>query len=278
MRTAIHAGRGVALALTTGLLLSTATADSLETGAAPDGLSAREIYGRVIENRFRAFMQESRLISADRTGRAQESRFNMRWKDFRDGHGKPTRGVLSKTLVKYTHPFDLRFSGYLIQANHQRVNDQFVYYPSRRRVVRVNLRSEAVYGTDFSFEDVIPREAEDFTYRRLSDGIFRDIPVYVVELFPNDFADSEYAKIRVSVDKQHDVVVRARYWDAAGVEVKEFIAEPGAIKEFDGVWVPMEATMRNLRLDSYTTLVVSRLVPNPEFDKDAFDLGRLESH
>jgi hypothetical protein len=77
----------------------------------------------------------------------------MTWKNFRE-NDEPVRGVLSKTLVKYTHPFDLRFSGYLIVNNHQRHNDQFVYLNSSRRIRRVNLRGEAVFGTDFTFEDV----------------------------------------------------------------------------------------------------------------------------
>ena len=182
------------------------------------------------------------------------------------------------TVAEYSHPFDLRYAGYLIQMNHQRANDQFIYYPSRRRVVRVNLRGEAVYGTDFSFEDVIPREVEDFAYRRLPDEAYQEIPVYVVELFPRENADSAYSKIRVFVDRKRHVVLRSRYWNSAGVEVKEFASAPGSVEQFDGVWVTQECTMRNLLLDSYTKLIISELVPNPELAQDAFDLGRLESH
>jgi hypothetical protein len=264
--------------ISTLLLLPSAAADSVENATPSDGLSGRDIYELVVENRFRSFTQRSRLISADRTGREQESRFRMHWKDFRDEDSSPTRGILSKTIVEYTHPFDLRHAGYLIQTNQQRPNDQFIYYPSRRRVVRVNLRGDAVYGTDFSFEDVIPREAEDFAHRRLADDAYEGIPVYVVELFPREFTDSAYSKIRVFVDRERHVVLRARYWNSAGVELKEFATVPESIEQFDGVWVTMESTMRNLLLDSYTKLIISELVPNPEFARDTFDLGRLESH
>jgi hypothetical protein len=254
-------------------------ADDLGAAEAPaDGLDGRAIYERVVANRFRSFEQDAMLISADRAGRTQQSRFELRWKDFRDGAGNAARGVISKTLVKYTHPFDLRHAGYLVQANEARGSDQFVYYPSKRRVVRVNLRGEAVYGTDFSFEDVVPREAEDFEYRRLRDSTVDGAPVRVVDLFPSQLADSEYSRIRVYVDRDRNVVVRARYWDAAGVEIKELRAPPSRIQEFDGVYVPMEATMRHLRLESKTTLVVNGLVPNPNLGADSFDLGRLETH
>ena len=74
------------------------------------------------------------------------------------------------------------------------------------------------------------------------------------------------------------MVLRSRCWNSAGVEVKEFASAPGSVERFDGVWVTLESTMRNLLLDSYTKLIISELVPNPELAQDAFDLGRLESH
>ncbi len=249
--------------------------DTPEVGAT---LSGRDIYQRVIDNRFHSFSQNSRLISADRAGREQETRILMHWKDYRDEAGNPTRGVLSKTLVKYTHPFDIRYSGYLIQVNDNRMNDQFVYYPSRRKVLRVNLRSEAVYGTDFSFEDVVPREIEEYGYERLDDEAISGFAVHVVELKPLDPTDSEYSRIRVYVDTERSVVLRARYWDSAGVAVKELSAQASKVREFEGVWVTMDTTMRNLLLESQTRLIITDLIANPELSQSTFDLGRLESH
>jgi outer membrane lipoprotein-sorting protein len=247
-------------------------------GADQAQLTGHDIYQRVLRNRFDAFSQETQLISGDSGGRQQESRLELTWQSFRDANGNPTRGVVSKTLVRYVYPYDVRFSGYLVISNHERLNDQFVYYPSRRKVVRVNLRSEAVFGTDFSYEDVVPREIEESEYQRIADETVDGIPVYVVEVTPKPFAASEYSRVRVYVEKERFVPLRTRYWDAAGVEVKELRAVPSEIRNFAGVWLPMKATMRNLQLDSYTTLVVSNFVPNPRLPQATFDLSRLESH
>jgi len=245
---------------------------------ATDALSGEQIYARVLRNRFRSFTQASRLISADRAGREQETRFEMHWKDFRSADGRPAEGVLSKAVVRYTHPFDLRYAGYLVQANARRASDQFVYSPSRRKVMRVSLRHEAVHGTDFSFEDVIPRELEDASYRRLPDAAIDGIPVFVVELVPRERSESEYSKVAVWVDRERFVPLRSRYWDAAGVAIKELAADPVRVRDFDGVFVPMEATMRHLLFETWTRLVITDLVPNPPLGDDAFDIGRLESH
>jgi hypothetical protein len=252
----------------------------LASGAAAetDGPTGREIYARVIENRFRSFTEESRLVSADRSGREQETRLRMHWKDFRDPSGAPSDGILSKAVVRYTHPTDIRYAGFLVQSNAERPNDQFIYYPSKRRVVRVSLRNEAVYGTDFSFEDVIPRELEDASYERRADDVFGGIPVYVVELVPRERVGSAYSKVWVYVDRERFVPLRSRYWDAAGVEVKELAADPATLRDFDGVWIPMKATMRHLLLETSTRLEITSLLPNPELGENVFDLSRLESH
>ncbi|MCZ6463420.1 MAG: outer membrane lipoprotein-sorting protein, partial [Proteobacteria bacterium] len=163
-------------------------ATALPAPAAPheDRLSGRDIYERVLENRFASYIQESALISGDKAGNDQETRLRMWFKSFRDENGGPTEGdLLSKTLVKYTYPFELRHSGYLIINRLDRPNDQFVYLSSHRRVRRVNLRGEAVFGTDFSFEDVIPRELEHAAYQRLPDELLDGVPTFVVEAIPN---------------------------------------------------------------------------------------------
>jgi hypothetical protein len=95
---------------------------------------------------------------------------------------------------------------------------------------------------------------------------------------PKPFAASEYSRVRVYVEKERFVPLRTRYWDSAGVEVKELRAVPSEIRQYDGVWLPMKVTMHNLLLDSYTTLVVSNFVPNPDLPQATFDLSRLESH
>ena len=275
-------------ALTVALLLATgasvaAAAEAVKAASAAAiaddaKLTGHDIYDRVLRNRFDSFSQETQLISGDRGGRQQESRLELIWQSFRDTNGQPLRGVVSKTLVRYVYPFDIRFSSYLVISNHERINDQFVYYPSRRKVVRVNMRSEAVFGTDFSYEDVIPREIEESEYERVADETVSDIPVYVVEVVPKPFTVSDYSRVRVYVEKERFVPLRTRYWDDAGVEVKELRAVPSEIRNFDGVWLPMKATMRNLQLDSFTTLVVSNFVANPDLSNATFDLSRLESH
>ncbi|MFP6607615.1 MAG: outer membrane lipoprotein-sorting protein, partial [Myxococcota bacterium] len=190
-------------------------------------LTGRDIYQRVLDNSFDSLIQESTLVSGDRGGNAQESRFKMWFQDLRDAEAEQPRGtIIAKTLVQYTHPFDIRYSGYLILSRRDEVNDQFVYLSSQRRVKRVNLRGEAVFGTDFSFEDILPRQIEDADYKRLGDEPANGSDCFVIEATPKDHSQSEYSRLRIYIDKQRNVPLVTRYWDNRDVEVKELRVEP----------------------------------------------------
>ncbi len=241
-------------------------------------LTGRDVYQCVVDNRFRTYIQDAKLVSGDRGAAVQESRLQMTWSSFRDEQERPVNGVLSKTIVRYTDPFDLRFSGYLVVNNDGRPNDQFVYLNARRKVRRVNLREEAVFGTDFTFEDIVPNEVEDADYQRIPDIDLEGRRVYVVEVVPKPDENSEYSKFVIHVDKASCVPLFNRYWDEKGVEVKQLRVVTEKIKEIDGVFWPMELSMRNLQLESYTTLLVEKLDANPKLARRDFDLRRLESH
>lgn len=242
-------------------------------------LTGRDIYQRVLDNSFDSLIQESTLVSGDRGGNAQESRFKMWFQDLRDAEAEQPRGtIIAKTLVQYTHPFDIRYSGYLILSRLDEVNDQFVYLSSQRRVKRVNLRGEAVFGTDFSFEDILPRQIEDADYKRLGDEPANGSDCFVIEATPKDHSQSEYSRLRIYIDKQRNVPLVTRYWDNRDVEVKELRVEPKQIEKIEGVWVPKHLTMRHLKLESYTILELEQLDPNPPLTKTTFELRRLESH
>jgi hypothetical protein len=255
-----------------------AVARGAEDAPAGDGLGGHAIYQKVLANRFERFRQDVRLVSGDRAGNTQESRMSVLWKSFRDDAGQPVKGVLSKTIVRYTHPFDLRFSGYLVINNADRSDDQFVYLNSRRRVRRVNLRGEPVMGSDFSFEDVVPRELEDARYERQPDEVHDGRQCHVVEVFPTPESDSEYSKLRSWIDRERFVVLRTLYWDADGVQTKELLAPSVEVREFEGIWTPMQTEMKNLPTESWSRFHIEHLEANPPVDDGEFDPRRLESH
>jgi hypothetical protein len=264
------------------LLVLTATAEPTADPegdiAAADGISGRDIYERVREHRLYAFEAEVKLTTGDGYGKEEESQFSIRWKDFSNGnsHGDD-KGVLSKTFIQFTEPYEYLYAGYMVVNKIDgKPNDQFAYFSALRRVLRVNLRGVPLYGTDFNFSDVIPPEIDDFKYRRLEDEVYEGKPVYVVELYPRKGIESSHSKILVSIDPERYLVVRARYWNKAGIEAKELVL--GEIKQFGESSFPMVAIMRSLISRGYTRLEIEHFVANPILGPADFTVRRLESH
>ena len=246
--------------------------------AASAQLSGREIYARVLENRFDSFVQRARLVSGDRAGRQQVSELDVWYQSFRDSGGAPRNGhVVSKSRVQYTAPFDIRHSGYLVIHNLDRPNDQFIYRSSQRKVRRVSLRGESVFGTDFSFEDIIPRELEDAGYERLADADHQGRPCFLVRATPVDVAESEYSRFDIKVDRERFIPLQTLYWDDREIAIKELTASVDAVERIEGIWIVRRSTMSNLRTESTTRLEIVSIEPNVRLNKSHFDLSRLTS-
>ena len=145
-----------------------------------------------------------------------------------------------------------------------------------RRTRRLNLRTESVVGTDLSVEDIIPRELDDAAYRRAPDDVVEDTPCYVIEAIPTDESGSAYSKFWIYVEGTHSVPLKTRYWDDAGVEIKVLSADPTSIREIDGIWLAVRATMRNVLFETYTRLQIAWLTPNPDLPKKYFTQRQLE--
>ena len=77
---------------------------------------------------------------------------------------------------------------------------------------------------------------------------------------------------------QQIILTLEQYWDREGVSVKEGYAPWGEVREFDGVWIPMHAEMKNLVNESWSRLLIENFEPNPTLDPGEFDVRRLESH
>ncbi len=240
-------------------------------------LTGRDIYTRVLENRFQSFRQTARLTSGDRAGNEQVTVFEM-WFEDKLENSTADDEVTSRTLVRYLEPFELRHTGYLILNRRKETSDQFVYLASERRIRRVNLRGEPVFGSDFSFEDVLPREADDFSYTRLVDEAIDGVPVFVVEAVPHEKKQSEYSKLRIYIEKERSLPLRTRYWNKREIEIKTLGVDRPTIEKIDDVWIPKQMTMRSLRRGTYTRMTVEEVEPNVQLENNTFEMRRLIGH
>jgi len=244
-------------------------------------LTGDELYQRVLDNRFNSYVQKFMMHSGDRGGNVQTVEIDLKYLNFRGNDKK----ILSKSIAKYQRPQEVRHLGYLVINKASGADDQFVYRPSSRRVRRVNLRGEAVFGTDFSFEDILPQEFEDASYARIPDAQVDEHDCFVVEVTPRADSNPEYSKFVVYVDKLNYVPLRTLYWDDKGLKVKELNSDAESIARYqdveDGepkeVWMATESKIVHLQQQTYTELVVMELTPNPNLRQRDFSERELTS-
>ena len=242
-------------------------------------LDGRAIYDRVLDNRFDSYIEDLSMHSGDRGGNIQNTVMRIKYRSFK----KESDRIVSKVIMKYEAPQDVRHLGYLVINKQDGSEDQFVYRPSSRRVQRVNLRGEAIFGTDFAFEDLIPQEIEDATYERLADAEHEGHPVYTVRVIPKETADSEYSKMEVLVSAKTFVPLRIEYWDQDELKIKELTTDRASIQMFeheeDGelkqIHLAMKQKIVHLRLESWTELTVSSYDPTQKLTSRHFSQREL---
>ena len=243
-----------------------------------DRLTGRQIYEAFLDNKVRQSFQSLRVISRDPGGSAQETSFEVKLQDLRDELRRPVDGIKAKMLLEVTAPFDMRHSAYLIVSKDPGPDDGFAYQPSQHRVRRMDLKNTSLFGTDYTFynfNEIAFQSIDDAEYVRLEDEVIDGIPVYVVESKVKDEIDVEYHRTITYIEKKHHVALRIRYWDDAGVEVKEMTAPHARIRPFGDTWIATESTMTDLRQRTSSSIYVDDLDTDPQFDKRAFTLSNL---
>lgn len=243
---------------------------------AEDGLSGREIYQRVLDHALRSVEFEATLTTGDpHEGDRGTMTFSVRWHDYQG-----ERGISSRTVVRLEAPYSVRYAGFLyeVYAADDRASELFGYISAFRRLVRVPLRAVSLYGTDFDIDDIVPREALHFRYHREPDEVYEGLPVYVVELRPRPGVQATHSRIVLSIDQALAVVLRARYWSAAGVPTKELTIPRGSVRRVGESWIPHEMTMRSLTDGAYAVIRVGAFDPDPQLRERDLALFRLETH
>ncbi len=149
-----------------------------------------------------------------------------------------------------------------------------LYLPKLKRVRKVaaSSRGQSFQETDFSYADLGGTgAASDDSLKRLADEPVDGRPAYV--LSGTAGPDSPYSDVKVWVDRQTYVPLKAEYADKAGKPFKRYKA--GKLKKFKDRTIAAEATMENLQTGSRTQVEILRL-EDTQLSDDAFSERALE--
>jgi outer membrane lipoprotein-sorting protein len=264
----------LALGLLALLPLVTAPASG-ETGsvdAVPQAGGMQEVQDCVQKNLpATSSLQTVEMRSKDRTGSERVLGGEVKWKRLADGN--------SAWLMLLDQPPDVHGSAYLMIAK-EAGEQMWVYLPELKRARRIhpNTVAGSLFGTDFSYEDVkyLQRISSQSDAQRQPDVAEDGRKLYVVQVTPPPEEGSAYERVVGFVDQSSCVPVRIEFYEKGGAQVKTLSVDPDSVRREGTSWVPRSVSIRDLRNESETRLVVSQVKLDADLPDRLFSVTALE--
>lgn len=240
--------------------------------AAPE--TAEEIEQCISKNLpSKSSVQTIVFASTNREGAVTESRSKLYWKEFDDG--------LSKVMMRFIKPPDLRGAAVLMVEKKGRTPDTMMYLPAIRKVRRVSSRAAAssLFGTDFSYEDFqrLMGMSGDASTVRDPDSELDGRAVYVIVARPEEGSISAYERVVTSVDQETCVPLLTESFEPGDRLRKRLVADSSQISAQGGIWVAHKQTIFDLRDETKTELVIEEIDVDGEIHRKIFSERQLES-
>jgi hypothetical protein len=142
----------------------------------------------------------------------------------------------------------------------------------RDRRIALQDRSTRFFGTDFSFEDLEERDANQYDYRLSGDEPIDGAPCWRIEARPRQTKTSQYTFARIWIRK--DNYVAAQYENFIKDQPVRRLHQTD-IQSVQGIWSPRTLEMTDLRRHSRTILRLEKLEYNIPMNDDAFTVQAL---
>lgn len=192
------------------------------------------------------------------------------------------KGSPIHATLRVDAPAEFKGAAYFVRESDDYLRDgMFVYLPGVKRVRRITgtFADASLLGTNFSYFDFkqLQNAFVDLDATTSAPEEVNGRPAHVLSATAVPGAETRYTSVRVWVDQQACVAVRAQFYEKHKL-AKELSSPPGSLRQVGAVWYLGEIEMRNPATGTRTVLRVSDLdagTPPPRryFDPQAFHLG-----
>lgn len=259
--------RPILLSLLAALVLSAGAGARAAADAPAD--SAEEILAAAFANRY----------EVDLTSRIELVAWNQSGQELRRHFQAASKliGDRMHSIGRLVWPEYLRGMTILTIEAGDRGHDAFVYLPSLRKVRRVGtgVRSDSLFGTDVTYEDLERRRVEEYQLNGLRSAEVRGEPVHLIEARP--LRDFNYHRVVFAVARRDGAILETRYFKR-GEETpfRVIVAPRDSMVSQDGHVIPSRLTVRNHARGTTTEVTFRDLRVNPPIDDHLFSLAALE--
>ncbi|MHB8833499.1 MAG: outer membrane lipoprotein-sorting protein [Desulfobacteria bacterium] len=157
-----------------------------------------------------------------------------------------------KYFILFLQPPDVRDMTFLVWKYPFRDSDRWLYIPAIHLVKRIaaNDKRSSFVGSDFSYEDVSGRAAEEDNHTLLREDKYGGRDVFVVKSVPKDGKSADFGYKISWIDKGNFVLWKEEYYDKRGALFKVFTADE--VKPIQGFPTTVKRTMKNVQTGHWT--------------------------
>ncbi len=167
---------------------------------------------------------------------------------------------LRSSLTVFDAPPDIKGTALLTRENEGKPNDQWLYFPSQRRLQRIAQARRNGYfmGTDFTYEDMDPENIDDYDYRHIRSEEIDGLDCFVIEAVPSDARRrrrSGYGRRLLWIRKDIFYTIRIDFFDRNNKLIKTQVnSELENLQA--GVWRAKKSFVDNIAKQHQTEVVV----------------------
>ena len=157
------------------------------------------------------------------------------------------KGGEQRYFIYFYKPPDVKDMTFMVWKYPGKDDDRWLFIPAIKLVKRIaasDKRSSFV-GSDFSFEDVSGRDAEEDNHSLLKEEMFNGKNTYVIKSVPKNEGSADYSYKVSWIDKESLIPLKEEYYDKRGELYKVFTAD--VVKEIQDFPTVTKRTMKNVQ-------------------------------
>lgn len=183
---------------------------------------------------------------------------------------KKEYGENDKWLMQFLEPEDVRGTGFLVWEHKGKDNDQWLYLPALKKVLRISSeeKGQSFMGTDFSHEDLRSYNLDDYNYTFLKYEEIDGQDCCVVKSVPKPGKQKSYSKTINWIRRDIFIVVKVDFYDKEEKFLKQLHATN--IETIDGIWTAKRIEMENVQKKHRTIIEFENIRYNIRLDANIF--------
>jgi outer membrane lipoprotein-sorting protein len=217
----------------------------------------------------------STLIISDGKG-------NKRIRKFSSAQKTNTAKKVTKTVMRFLEPADVKGTGILTFDYDDRDDDMWLYMPALRKVRRIVSRekTKSFMGSEFSNADITKPLIADYAYTMLGSEKLGDVECWKIAMKPVSkeiTAACGYSKKVGWIGKVDYTARKTEFYDVNGTLIKMMTAaKVKLLDEKNKKYQPVDITMQNKQNGRSSRFVIEKVMFNPKVKDEYFTTDYLE--